>query len=548
MSGKLPKVEESTKFNFITSIWIVPIIAVIIAAWLGFQYISELGPKIEIAFENNEGLRAGQSLVKFRNVPIGKVEKIVLNEDGNGVKVIARMDKEATKYLNDDARFWIVKPEVGLGGVSGLDTIFTGTYIEFNSKKSKMTKKSFVGLSQPYRLSQSGEYFHLNASSSYGVEKGTPLFFKSMKVGYVEYVSISIDGKSVDVVIYVDKSFVNYIHKDTKFWVQSSVSISYANGQLSLNMAPMSHIMRGGIEFSSSGDNSSKKVPYDYIFRLYKNNAVAEDKKIGLGGKAIKDYMLEFNETTAKLKKDASVKYDKFDVGRVKDISYRYSKKTHLLKAKVKISIDTSIFYDPEDRNSTGEQNLEQAVRDGLRASMREYDPISGLLYINLDFIDTNSTDRIKHYSYYSSFPTISTSGDGILSRLNELIDSIKKLPLENLIDSIGKSVDSATDILNKNKEVTHNLIINLNKTMIGINKMVSSSEFSKLPKELNRTMRELQNTLKSLDGLLKSKSNESLLSSQLTETLKELNRSSAETQRLLKKLDRKPNALIFGD
>ncbi len=548
MSDKLPKIEESTKFNFITSIWIVPIIAVVIAAWLGYQYISELGPKVEIVFETNEGLRAGQSLVKFRNVPIGKVEKVILNDNGNGVKVIARMDKEATKYLNDDARFWIVKPEVGLGGVSGLDTIFTGTYIELISKKSKMTKKSFIGLNQSYRKVGDGEYFHLNASSSHGVEKGTPIFFKSMKAGYVEYVSISIDGKSVDVIIYVDKSFVSYIHKDTKFWVQSSVSISYANGKLNLNMAPMSHIMRGGIEFSSSGDDSIKKVPYDYIFRLYKDNAVAEDKKIGLGGKAIRDYLLEFNESTAKLKKDASVKYDKFDVGRVKDISYKYNSKTHFLRGKVTMSIDTSIFYDPTDINHTGEENLEQAVKDGLRASMKEYDPISGLLYINLDFIDTNETKMVKHYSHYSSFPSVGRDENSIMSSINELLDSIKKLPLDKLINSIDQSVSNFSSILEENRVVTHQIMTNLNETMVGVNKMVSDRGFKKLPSELNQTMVELQHILKSLDRVLKSNGNKSLLSSQLTETLKELNKSSVETQRLLKKLDRKPNALIFGD
>jgi len=547
MSEKLPNIEESTKFNFITSIWIVPIIAVAIAGWLGFQYISELGPKIEITFESNEGLRAGQSLVKFRNIPIGKVEKVVLNESGNGVKVIARMDKEIVDYLNKQAKFWIVKPEVGMSGVSGLDTIFTGTYIELLSKKSKMNKKSFIGLNQPYRDIGDGEYYHLNASSSYGIEKGTPVFFKSMKAGYVEHVSISIDGKSVDVAIYIDKAFTQYVHKNSKFWVQSSVSIGYANGQLSLNMAPITHIMRGGIEFSSNGEKK-KKIPSDYIFRLYKSNAIASDKKIGLGGKAIRDYILEFSETTAKLKKDASVKYDKFDVGRVKDINYKYNSKTHLLKGKVTITIDTSIFHDPTDINHTGEENLEQAVKDGLRASMKEYDPISGLLYINLDFIDTNETKQIKHYSYYASFPSVAQDSNSIMSSINELLDSIKKLPLENLIDSIDQSINNFSSILKENKDVTHEIMVNLNETMVGVNKMVSDRGFKKLPTELNKTMIELQNILKSLDRVLKSNSDKSLLSSQLTETLKELNKSSAETQRLLKKLDRKPNALIFGD
>jgi paraquat-inducible protein B len=361
-------------------------------------------------------------------------------------------------------------------------------------------------------------------------------------------VSISIDGKSVDVAIYIDKLFVQYIHKNSKFWVQSSVSVGYANGQLNLNMAPISHIMHGGIEFSSSGESLNNTIPSDYIFRLYKNNAVASDKKIGLGGKSIRDYVLEFNETTAKLKKDASVKYDKFDVGRVKDISYKYNNKTHLLKGRVTIAIDTSIFYDPTDINHTGEENLENAVKHGLRASMKEYDPISGLLYINLDFIDANKTEQIKHYSYYSSFPSTAQSGNSIMSNINELLDSIKKLPLENLINSINQSVDNFSSLLKENKDVTHKIMVNLNKTIISTNKIVSDKGFKKLPTQFNKTMIELQNILKSLDRVLKSNSEKSLLSSQLTETLKELNKSSAETQRLLKKLDRKPNALIFGD
>lgn len=263
MSKELPEIKESTTFNFITSIWIVPIIALSIALWLAFQYFSELGPKVEITFESNEGLKAGQSQVKFRNVPIGKVEKVMLDDDGDGVKVIARIDKEASRYLNENAKFWIVKPEVGMRGISGLDTILTGTYIEMASKKSKMNKQTFIGLRHPFRLLEKGEYYHLNALTSHGVEKGTPVYFKSMKAGYVEHVSISLDGKSVDVVIYIDKSFVSYIHTDTNFWVQSSMSVSYSNGQINLNVAPMSHILRGGIEFSSSGDDKGKKVPYD---------------------------------------------------------------------------------------------------------------------------------------------------------------------------------------------------------------------------------------------------------------------------------------------
>ena len=548
MSDQIPEIQESNKFRFITSIWIVPIIAIVIALWLAFQYYSELGPKIEIIFQSNQGLKEGQSQVKFRNVPIGKVLEVSLNENGEGVKVIARIDKEATIYLNDEAKFWIVKPEVGISGVSGLDTILSGTYINMESQKKKMEKRDFIGLEQPYRLLEKGDYFHLSASSSHNLKKGTPVFFKSMKAGLVEYVTIGLDGESVDVIIYVDKAYIPYIHPDSKFWVQSSLSIDYLNGQLNFNMAPMSNIISGGIEFSSSGQDTEKKVPYDYIFRLYKDSAVAAEKKIGKGGEAIKKYYMLFNESTAKLKKDASVKYDGFDVGRVKDIAYAYDSKSHQLSGEVIVLIDTSIFFDLNDSNHTGEENLKNAVKEGLRASIQEHDPITGYLYISLEFVETNQTKEIVQKEHYTVFPTVSTSGEGIMSGLSGLIDSIRELPLESLIVSIDEAAESFSGLLNKNNAAIRKLLSGLDKTLDGVNKMVGSKEFSKMPKELNETMRELQKTLRSLNSVMKSNSDESLLSSQLSETLKEVKKASIDTQKLFNKLDRKPNSLIFGD
>ncbi len=548
MSEQLPEVQESSSFNFIASIWIVPIIAMVIALWLAFQYYSKLGPEIEITFQSNEGLKAGKSQVRFRDVPIGKISKVRLAENGRGVKVVARIDKEVADYLNNKAMFWIVKPEVGIGGISGLDTILTGTYIEMIGQKNKMNKKKFLGLNQPYRLLEDGDYYHLSASSSYNLKEGTPVLFKSMKAGYVEYVTIGLDGKSVDVIVYIDKTYIPYIQTDSKFWVQSSVDINYLNGQLNFNVAPLSNIIRGGIEFSSLGENRGEKVPYDYIFRLYKDSAVAAEKKIGHGGKYIKDYEMIFYESTAKLKKDASVKYEKFDVGRVKEINYLYDNKSHHMSGKVIVSIDTSIFFDLNDSNQTGEMNLEKAVKDGLRASIQEHDPLSGYLYIDLKFVETNQSIEITHSGQYTIFPTVITGGEGIIDGLNGLIASIEELPLDSLIVSINKTSDNLSKLLSSNKEIITQLLTNMDKTLEGVNKMVGSKEFAKIPAELNKTMRVLQKTLRSLDSVMRSNSDESLLSSQLSETLREVKKASIDTQKLFKKLDRKPNSLIFGD
>jgi paraquat-inducible protein B len=177
MNQEIPEIEESTKFNFFTSIWIVPFIAVIIAGWLAYQYFTQLGPVITITFPKNEGLQAGQSHIKYRDVPIGTVKKIALDEKGSGVIVTARMDKSAIPFLNEESKFWIVKPEVGLGGVSGLDTLISGTYIEMYAKKGREFKAQFIGLDHAYRNVEGGEYFVLN----------TPRGDSAVKVGTTIY-------------------------------------------------------------------------------------------------------------------------------------------------------------------------------------------------------------------------------------------------------------------------------------------------------------------------------------------------------------------------
>lgn len=548
MSEQIPQTQETTKFNFFTSIWIVPLIAIMIALWLLFRYYSELGPKIEIIFQNNEGLKEGQSQIKYKDVPIGKVEKVFLNSDGRGVKVIARIEKEAVDYLNDKTQFWIVKPEVGFGGVSGLDTLLSGTYINLDGQKLKKSKAKFIGLDQPSRNLEDGAYYHLNAPSTYSVIVGTPIYYKSLKVGQVEYITISLDGESVDVIVYIDNPYTSYIHIDSKFWVQSSLSLDYLNGQFNLNVAPLANILHGGIEFSSSEKDSNASLPSDYIFKLHKDSTMVDYYKIGTGGKAMREYTMIFDRSAAKLKMNASVKFDGYDVGRVADIDYAYNKKTHQITATVAAVIDTSVFVDANDSTKSGEMNLENGVKEGLRASLQEHDPLSGYLYVNLDFIDTNETTSIVRQKDRAIFPTVDTPSSGVMSEMGGLLKKLKELPLDTLILSISDASENFAKLLSKNEKSTQQLLVNLNKTLEGVNRAVGSDEFANLPAELGRTMKELQKTLRSLDSVMHSNGDESLLSAQMGETLKELHKTSVDTQKLLQKLERKPNSVIFGE
>lgn len=539
---EIPTIEESSGFNLLTSIWIVPFIALIIASWLAYQYFSQLGPEIKIVFPENEGLVAGQSVVKFRNVPIGKVTKIVLQENGDGVVVYVRMNEKSSKpYLNENAKFWIVKPEVGVSGVSGLDTLISGTYINIYSTTGGEFQDDFVGLTQPYRDSIGGEYIHLTSPTGDKVSVGTPIYYKNIKVGQVEYIYLNQNRQSIEIIIFVNKEYIDYIDNDSKFWIKSIVSLDISRGNLNLNLAPIHQIVQGGIEFSSSLVDKNSTSRDKEVFRLYRNQTEAEKHRRESHDRVLKEFILFTDKSTSNLKVDSPIRFNGFDIGSVKEIRLYYDKAIHRVQSEIIFDIDTSIFVGRDkmgrDENITlGVKNLYSAIKDGLRAKLDTLDPITQMQFIDLVFeqnltkIDINSTQS------YDIFPLSQKEQESIMQKVSKIIDSTDKLLLssDKLINDINKpTVDMLKDI--------DTLIVN-------INKIVDKKSFRDMPDEINKTLKELTKTLKTTKGVIRGYSSKSLTGRQLSETLRVISKTTTQMKDFLKMLNRKPNALIFGD
>jgi paraquat-inducible protein B len=146
--GEMPEVAVTTRPK-ISTVWIIPIIAVLVGAWLAYSTISEQGPTISIIFESAEGLEAGKTKLKFKDVEVGSVETVSLTDDLSGVLVTASLIHGAEKYLTDTTRFWVVRPRFGASGVSGLGTLVSGAFVEIDPGKSGEPQKAFKGLEKP---------------------------------------------------------------------------------------------------------------------------------------------------------------------------------------------------------------------------------------------------------------------------------------------------------------------------------------------------------------------------------------------------------------
>ena len=545
MSKEIPEITESSKFNFITSIWIVPIIALTIAGWLGYKHFAERGPEIEIIFPQNEGLIAGQSVVKFRNVPVGKITRIYPDEE-KGVVVVVRMDhKRSEPYLTENARFWIVKPEVGLSGISGLDTLISGTYIDIYSKSGgKKLKKEFIGLTQPYRDGIEGEYFHLHSANGDDVSVGMPIYYKNIKVGQVEYVYLSLDEKSVDTIVFIDKQYASLVHEDSKFWIKSMLNVDFTKGNLDINIAPLNFMLQGGIVFSSPGEDRNVSIARGLIFPLYKSKTRAESKTIGSSPKNLKQFMLLTDVSTANLRVLAPVRFYGFDIGWVNDITLSYNKASHKMLAKIIIGIDTSVFEDIHESNSTGLANLYHAVEEGMRAQMKALDPISGMLYVDLTFDHNEGNGSIIEGKEHARIPMVQDDSPGVMVGLTKIIDTINRLPLEKLVKSLDRVVNETSEpIANANE-----MLIELKKSAKHFSELTSKKSFERMPDEIDKAIKELSRTIKSTRKVVDAYGNDSMLNKQLSYTLEILTKTSKEMEVFLRMLNRKPNSLIFGD
>jgi len=315
---------------------------------------------------------------------------------------------------------------------------------------------------------------------------------------------LSLDGTSMDIIVFIDKIYVSYVHTDSKFWVRSILDVGLSNGSLDVTLAPFTDLIQGAIEFSSSGADDNNNVPYAFTFPLYKNSNVIESKKIGFGGKHMKTFMLRTQNSLAKLKLNASVRYDGFDVGEVKEIKLSYDKETHQMRGEVLVKIDTSVFEDRQDLNHTGEENFYQAVEEGLRAKITPTDPITGTLFVDLVFEENATKQMITQEKHYAVLPTIERDGGSVMDEIEKVLAKLNKLPLKKLITSIDKVVnESSKPLANANK-----VLLDLQKTVKNINDLTGKKSFSALPDEVNKALKELAKTLRTTKKVVKGYDN----------------------------------------
>ena len=270
----IPDAAVHTSKRHFSIVWLVPLVAVIIGGWLIFKAISEKGPTIHITFESAEGLEAGKTKIKYKDVVLGQVSTIELSDDLSFVVVTAEMATQAEKFISENTRFWVVRARVGATGVSGLGTLFSGAYIGLDPGKPGTIASTFKGMEVPPVVTTDlpGHHFVLQAPRRGSLEIGSPVYYRQIQVGQIVAYNLAQDGHSVAFEAFINAPYEKYVYPQTRFWNASGIDVSLNAEGFQVNTESLVSIVVGGIAFGmppkvTPGEPAENRA----IFTLYPN-------------------------------------------------------------------------------------------------------------------------------------------------------------------------------------------------------------------------------------------------------------------------------------
>ena len=267
----------------------MPLIAVGIVVWLTLRALIDRGPLIAISFSDAEGIEAGDTKIRHKDVDLGTVESIYLNREMSRVIVRARMRRSVESHLNAGTRFWIVRPRVGAGGISGLSTLVSGSYIEMypgavTSADSSKQERSFVGLDDPPVLTPDipGRSFTLHTDDLGSLIGGSPVSYRGVPVGEIEGYQLDSSGKQINIYAFVRAPYEKYVTADTRFWNSGGIDVAVGVQGLRFRASSWQQLISGGVSFDTPDTSlNGAESPAGSVFRLYGNQYDAQREPRG---------------------------------------------------------------------------------------------------------------------------------------------------------------------------------------------------------------------------------------------------------------------------
>jgi paraquat-inducible protein B len=494
-------------------IWLIPAVAALVGLSLVINSWRQQGPAITISFQTAQGLESGKTVVKYKDVVIGKVTNIRLSQDHSKVIVKVDLDKSAAGIAVSDSRFWVVRPRIGLGGVSGIDTLLSGSFIGVDVGKSSQPQTDFVGQENPPSVlhDSRGRSFTLHAGDLGSLDIGSPVYYRRIQVGRVASYKLDDDGKGVTVKIFVDSPYDRFVTTESRFWNASGVDVALSADGLKLNTQSLATVLAGGVAFNDAPGPHPNEQPADEDakFTLFdtESNAMAppngEPRYI----------VMRFDQPVRGLAVDSPVEFRGINFGRVVSIRMDYDEKTN----RFPIYVGALIYPERLGRahsklqaiaKSKGDDDMSHVmanmIQQGLRAQAKMGNLLTGQLFISLDIVPNAPKVPYNPDARPLEIPTLPGSFDKLQEQVAQIVDKLDKIPF----DAIGNNLNhTLADLDGTIKQLNGNVLPAFQETLKGANQTLGTannalSGDSPLQQNLTGTLQELQRMVRSLRAL----------------------------------------------
>ena len=518
-------------------IWLLPAIAALIGLSLAITSYLNRGPVITITFMSGEGIESGKTKIKYKDVQIGEVKSVTISKDRSHVVVTAEFKKDAEGLLMKDTRFWVVRPRISGGTVSGLGTLTGGSYIGMDVGTSKDSQLEFTGLEDPpvVTMDEPGTQFKLHADDIGSLNVKSPVFFRRMQVGEVVAYELDRDGKGVTVTIFIRKPYVRFVKANTLFWHASGIDFTMDANGVRVNSESMVSLLLGGIALQTPDDKADAgAVPANSVFTLFTTREEALKRTDSI----VETYLLVFKESVRGLAIGAPVDLRGVTVGEVSRISVDLDtrKKRFVKPVEVKFYPERLHASYRTKSSLAGHRNsrelINALVNNGMRAQIRSGNLLTGQMYIALDFFPKAATARVNWAQNPPEFPTILGNMEQFQTMLMQIVQKIDKLPLEEISGDARQTLQSLSETL-KNAD---RLLKNVDTTVV--------PETRLMLEDARKTLKEAD---KALAGARQTLSADAPLQQDLRDALREVGRAAQSLRVLSEYLERHPEALISG-
>lgn len=526
-------------------IWLIPLVTAIVGGWLVVVTLIDQAPTATITFNTAEGIQAGKTAVKYKNVEIGLVDEIQFAKDFDHVELSVTFNEGMDQFLRRNTRFWVVRPQFSLRGVSGLGTLLSGSYIEIDPGPGS-PQNHFVGLEEIPLITRddAGTKITLVSDELGSLAGGSPIYYQGLFAGEVLGYELGSDAESIYIHAFVRDPYDQLVRGNSRFWNVSGLDVSMGADGIEIKTASMQALMFGGISFETPTTlEPANSDVENLIFTLYPNHDVIDEeaytRKL--------QFVMYFNSSVRGLSPGAPLEFKGIRIGNVLDVKLEFNPDDTSFRIPVLVEIEPDRIVDrTADANTSAGNMLQTLVERGLRARLSTGSLLTGQLYVELNmYPGTEAVYLGDGSTLHPELPTIPGAFEAMTESVQNFISKLETVDVEEMGNNILGILAGTNELLNKAE--TEQTVTDLQASMRALKNIlrtVDSADLEQTIESANKVLGNVNNTLTMIDGVLTPNSP---LQYNIIQVTGELEETARALRSLVQMLERQPQAIIFG-